>query len=259
MDNIKLEIVKPHTDMITPKYFPNWAKQSLLLIEECGRVSHRSEKRAKKGSAEPFIRKVAIDWGHESIIRHFGFTVCFVCSRAASHQVVRHQAGTVFTQSSQRYCDYSKKKHGGKLRVIIPPSIGELPEGTVINTNANGLVSIEGTEDQDVLNRNPNLVVYLASLLDDYELYKYLASQGIKVEDARYGLANATATEVYMTANYQAWRHFCRMRLDKHAQWEVKLLARQVFNNFKEHCPLLMENLRTHSGDPCEPVEVVDG
>ena len=103
---IGIRIVKPEVEFITPKYMPTEWKNQLLLIEECGRVSHRSEGRMKEGTCEPFIKKIAMKYGHESIIEHGVFTVCFVCDRSCSHQIVRHRLAA-YTQESQRYCDYS--------------------------------------------------------------------------------------------------------------------------------------------------------
>ena len=103
---IGIRIVKPEVEFITPKYMPTEWKNQLLLIEECGRVSHRSEGRMKEGTCEPFIKKIAMKYGHESIIEHGFFTVCFTCDRSCSHQIVRHRIAA-YTQESQRYCDYS--------------------------------------------------------------------------------------------------------------------------------------------------------
>ena len=60
----------------------------------------------KEGTTEPFIKKIAMNYGHESIIEHGFFTVCFTCDRSCSHQIVRHRIAA-YTQESQRYCDYS--------------------------------------------------------------------------------------------------------------------------------------------------------
>jgi len=250
MSGIELEIVEPHVEFITEKFHPGWADATLRLIEECGRVSHKSEGRIKDGSAGPFIRKVAIDWGHESILEHVNFTVCFVCSRAASHQLVRHRLGA-YTQESQRYCDYSKGTDDPRLRVIVPPSIGTVTHGSVVrwNFDAATLHCINPVHMAlELIDPSTPLWVYLHGVWQDCRDYLLLIEAGIPAEDARYKLP-AIKTEVYTTFNLRQWRHFFRMRLDKHAQWEIKRCAAEVYNYFKTHMPLVVENLKTHSGD----------
>ena len=50
---------------------------------------------------------------------HWTETVHFVCSRAISHELVRHRALSP-TQESQRFCNYSKGKFGGEITFIEP-------------------------------------------------------------------------------------------------------------------------------------------
>ena len=50
---------------------------------------------------------------------HWTETVLFKCSRAISHELVRHRALSP-TQESQRYCNYSKGKFGGEVTFIMP-------------------------------------------------------------------------------------------------------------------------------------------
>jgi thymidylate synthase ThyX len=114
---IGIRVNEPRVEFITPRYLPNW-KNMLQLIEECGRVSHRSEGRMKEGTAEPFIKKIAMTYGHESIIEHGFFTVCFVCDRSTSHQIVRHRIAA-YTQESQRYCDYSDASRREGLGIVV--------------------------------------------------------------------------------------------------------------------------------------------
>jgi thymidylate synthase (FAD) len=250
--NCYLEVVEPHVEFITPKHNPYWDKQALSLIEECGRVSHKSEARAKPGTAEPFIRKVAIHWGHESIIEHSNFTVCFIGSRAMSHQLVRHRIAS-YTQESQRYCDYSPDTDNvlKTLKVIIPPSITTLPQGTIISGDTGDPEVIATPPNKESISYRLDTAIgsYLNSLLQAYKTYCNLIELKIPGEDARYLLPNATKTEVYTTFNLRNWRWFFTMRLDKHAQWEIRQCAQQAFRYFQNNLPIITENLKTHSGD----------
>jgi len=265
---IGITIVSPTVEFITPKYFPNWAEASPLLVEECGRVSHKSEGRIAPGSAEPFIKRIAMGMGHESIIEHVNFTACFIGSRAMSHQLVRHRLAS-YTQESQRYCDYGHGHQDHKLlQVIMPPSIMKSANGlSSIDTLLWGKTIVEGGPSgnnlvvldskatlqlflEEAFNRVhrldtvqiPKTIKWVRKKIDTYLYYLEMRENGIPAEDARYDLPNATKTEVYSTYNIREWRHFFKMRCDKHAQWEIRMLATMAFNFLSHHIPVFFED-----------------
>ena len=244
--------------MTEEKYNASWYEQALLKIEECGRVSHKSEGRIKPGSAEPFVRKIALKYGHGSILEHASFTACFIGSRSMSHQLVRHRLAA-YTQESQRYCDYSDPDQdpdeGTEQRLKIVPHRGlkgEYPTGTKIDVLPDPAVVLHVMggryHDDDV--------DHLVSCGYAYRAYQQDRERGVKAEDAREVLPNATKTEVYTTFNIRQWRHFFRMRLDSHAQWQIKMLGAAVFCHWAEFAPLFIENLQSHSGEPLTPETV---
>ena len=53
---------------------------------------------------------------------------------------------------------------------------------------------------------------------------------GIKKEDARFVLPEATQTELIVTGNFQAWLDFIKLRADTHAQWEIRTVAKEINN-----------------------------
>lgn len=52
-----------------------------------------------------------------------------------------------------------------------------------------------------------------------------LLKYGVKPEDARYVLPEATKTNLIMTCNVRQLFHIFDMRMDKAAQWEIRRLA----------------------------------
>ena len=58
--------------------------------------------------------------------------------------------------------------------------------------------------------------------------YQDALKAGIRAEDARYLLPEATKTEIVMTMNCRELFHFLDMRLDQHAQWEIRDLASAI-------------------------------
>jgi thymidylate synthase (FAD) len=74
---------------------------------------------------------------------------------------------------------------------------------------------------------------YTAAMLS----YEKLLAAGVRKEDARFVLPEATTTELVVTGNFQAWLDFINLRMDKHAQWEIRIVAREINNILATHAP----------------------
>lgn len=134
--------------------------------------------------------------GHESILEHasVSFTVDGI-SRACSHQLVRHRMAS-YCQESQRYCKYDLN---GDDWYVVPPSIAD--------------------GDQDYL----DLFKWRACVSG--AVYVDMIANGIKPEDARYLLPEATKTRIAVTMNWRELFHFLDLRTDRAAQWEIRDMA----------------------------------
>jgi thymidylate synthase ThyX len=66
-------------------------------------------------------------------------------------------------------------------------------------------------------------------------VYRQLLDMGIAPEQARAFLPLCTYTELYMTASLAAYARVVRLRLDPHAQQEI----REVASRISEHCATL--------------------
>lgn len=153
---------------------------------------------------------------HMSVFEHASATFRIEgISRACSHQLVRHRMAS-FIQESQRYT-----KIEGDDWYVTPGAF-------------------QGKAKQDFTNEmNRHLRRYRVAL-----------SQGIKPEDARFLLPEATKTKICMTMNARELFHFWDLRLDRAAQWEIRNLAFLVWNALKgdsrqwsELCQLWMGQL----------------
>jgi len=151
------------------------------------------------------------------------------------------------TQESQRFCDYATENAvKNRLKIIVPPSIGTPMPGSIVRL-VNGNVDISQPVSEHV--KDAPLWRFLLNTLGSYQTYLQLRDDGVPAEDAREVLPNATKTEVYTTFNLREWRHVFKMRLDKHAQWQIKKIVKDVFDHFREVCPIILEGLHTHSGE----------
>lgn len=175
------------------------------VIERAGRTSYQSFEKEGEGTERSFI-KMLLKRGHHSVLEHGWATFRIKeISRALSHQFVRHRIAS-FTQKSQRYVDESN------FSWITPPSISQ----------------------------NPSAVkIYEELMKKAREAYRKLKEMGIKSQDARYILPNATETEIVITANMREWRHIIQLRGDPSSQWEIRKLAINILKVLKEHCPTI--------------------
>ena len=131
----------------------------------------------------------------EAQLHHGAATFFFEgISRACTHQLVRHRLAS-FSQESQRYVSLDK----GDWSVVVPPAIAGKEEAQA-----------RLNEAWEYLQR----------------LYQELRQMGIRKEDARFLLPNATATRIVTSMNFAAWSHFFWLRaVDKAAQWEIRRLG----------------------------------
>lgn len=126
-------------------------------------------------------------------------------SRVCSHQLVRI-AHFGILQRSQRYCDESNSS-------VSSPDFPSEYFGKVDK-------------------------IYKSS----YKLYNEMIENGIKQEDARYVLPNATSTKINMVSNFQGWKHFLHIRLAKKVQLETRLVAAEICKQLYNVAPIIFEN-----------------
>ena len=128
---------------------------------------------------------------------HWTETVHFVCSRAISHELVRHRALSP-TQESQRFCNYSKGKFGGEITFIEPL----------------------WTKDDELQRR---LWSNTMEMLEDG--YLGFLQVGRQSQEAREVLPNSTKTELVMTGTLGEWKHFFNLRCADDAHPEMRRIA----------------------------------
>lgn len=64
----------------------------------------------------------------------------------------------------------------------------------------------------------------------NFGLYRDLVHLGMKKEDARSILPMNTSTKMNVTGNLQAWNDFFKLRLNSHAQTEIRTLANTIYD-----------------------------
>ena len=185
------------------------------VIEQCGRTCYKSPEKDAETRAK-FIAGI-IHAGHTSVIEHATATFRITgVSRSLTHQLVRHRLFS-FSQQSQRYVKETEPNY------ITPTSIQEdLAKGTDKNF--------------DPMTRAAHKI-YDDCMQNCWRTYQILIELGIKKEDARFVLPNAACTEICVSGNFREWYNFLNLRLDVHAQWEIRQLAWMILDRLMASAP----------------------
>lgn len=177
---------------------------SALSPEEINASADDEEKMLK------LIERV-ISSGHYSTIEHIqlSFAISNI-SRACTHQLVRHRHMS-FSQKSQRYV-----KEKGEFDYIIPSQIA---------ANA---------ELKEKFEKHMQEVA---------QLYQEFVESGIKAEDARAILPNATASSMVASLNLRELIHLANLRLCTRAQLEIRTLIKKMCDEVIKEEPWLKSHL----------------
>ena len=176
------------------------------------------------GKPEPSPKRVrrCAKAGHMSVFEHASATfIVEGISRACLAQLTRHRIAS-YSVTSQRYCEV-----GGNDWCVIPPSVA-------------------GTDAE---------LRFRAQACDAMWSYQAAIEEGVKPEDARYLLPEATKTSLVMTINARSLQNLFTLRLDSHAQWEIREVAVTIERELEFRCdgqwPELIRILREARNGDC--------
>lgn len=197
-----------------------------LLVEFGGRACYRSW----EPGLNPNVTRVRTDQraylenllrsAHGSVLEHASYTFAFRdVSRVFTHELVRHRAGSAFSQESLRYVRLSE------IGFRVPPALEPIREQVVA-----------------IVERLEELQVEAASALgldDDgvpFEVKKEVTSALRRL--APIGLS----TDIIWTANVRTLRHVIELRTARGAEEELRLVFRQVGALMCDEAPLLFQD-----------------
>lgn len=181
------------------------------VIEQAGRTCYLSFDRIEADSHEDFIRRL-IKMGHESPLEHAYATFRIRnCSRAMTHQLVRHRLMSV-SQQSQRYV----AEDG--FAYVVPESM-----------------PAEWLDD------------FHADMKAIQKMYQKWRDRGLRKEDARFVLPNACTSEIVVSANFREWRHIFKVRTSRKAQWEIRQASRLMLEMLTEKAAPCFDDIVTEA------------
>lgn len=174
-----------------------------------------------------YIQDGIIGNKHGSVLEHSTVTFFLTnVSRVVTHELVRHRAGTAFSQTSGRYV------RSNDVDMYLPYALEEYPEAIRIyeravrdmEENLAELVEVTGIED-----------------MTDFGLKKRLTSAFRRI------IGNGQANHLVMTANHRAWRHIIEMRTSVHAEEEIRETMGDVARQLKDKFPTIYGDMNLNN------------
>jgi thymidylate synthase (FAD) len=199
-----------------------------LLVEFCGRVCYRSW----EPGLNPNVTRIREDQHdylgnllsslHGSVLEHANYTFAFRnVSRVFTHELVRHRAGSAFSQESLRYVRLTE------LGFRVPAALEPIRE-QVLNI-------VEQLEEFQVTAAE-------ALGLDDegvpFSVKKEVTSALRRL--APIGLS----TDIIWTANIRTLRHVIEMRTSSGAEEELRLVFDEVAQMMRAQAPSLFQDFQ---------------
>lgn len=236
-----MRIIEPGFEVM----FTEQLDGALKRLEQIARTCYKSEDRIHEGSDVKLI-KTLLSRKHFPMFDHVSVSVRVVCDRGVTHEIVRHRIAA-YAQESTRYCNYGKDKFGGHVTFIKPCFFPEIPLGTftcIDNISPHILkITEEGNESPTVTNRGCLVTDWAEAMLFAEDKYLFMLTNGASPQEARSVLPNSLKTEIVMTLDLTAWRHFFELRTGKSAHPQMREIAVPMLAKFKRLIPLVFDDI----------------
>lgn len=249
------------------------------LCETAGRVCYMSFAKPRPGGNAAYLDHIK-QVGHGSVTEHAVWNLLLTgISRTCSHELVRHRTGVAYSQLSQRYVDESVGEYvvPRDLQTAVnsalymkavststDPATDLLVRPAMTDAEANAKwpdVAVLAERDiQAYYDASDAGEVWLDSVGESHaayiELVNYLAAKAqaerpdlTKTEARKYArqaarsvLPNATETKIFFTANARALRHILELRVNRHAEPEIRVLFHKVWKLLAAEAPALFDD-----------------
>lgn len=203
------------------------ASSADLISEFAGRICYQSFSNPRPGGSAAYLENIKQS-GHGSVLEHAVVTFVITgVSRNLTHELVRHRAGFGFSQLSQRYVSAEN------VRFVPPYDLWDMPGALYEWRTSCQQAAYQYRTISDILTESPKW-----SGLSKTDRRKHIR------QAARSVLPGCTETQIVVTANMRAWRHFLAQRGSDGAEVEIRALAAAIARELDLLAPLLMSDVR---------------
>lgn len=207
------------------------------IPEFAGRVCYHSFQKRRPGGNQKYIEHILKE-GHGSVLEHSYVTFLITgVSRSLTHELIRHRAGTAFSELSQRFYEPDSDAIG----FVMPPlAIGNSQLETEMKA------SFRAAADR-YLTLSSLCIPVASKYVANSQHYKTPQKHGTMTvkrarEAARAVLPNATETHIVMSGNLRAWRNVIEQRGSLMADAEIRRLAACLAENLCKHAPNVFQD-----------------
>lgn len=165
-----------------------------------------------------YIQEGIIANKHGSVLEHASVTFFLTnVSRVVTHELIRHRAGTAYSQTSGRYV------RNADVDMYIPQDIEAVPAAKSIFQRA--------------MSQMEENISELATAMDidkkPFSIKKKLTSAFRRI------IGNGQTNHIVVTANHRAWRHMIEMRTDPSAEEEIRVIFAEISRQLAAHFPTI--------------------
>lgn len=173
---------------------------------------------------------------HYSCFEHCSVTFWVEAPIYIARQHMRHRVWS-YNEVSRRYTSED-------LRVYVPDNFRQQSKSNRQASTDELVNPVMSSIKGSVQTYDTRATDLMAKAIDkSMRAYFDLLDVGVCREQARGLLPMSTLTQYYATVSIRNLASFLRERLDKSAQYEIQLMAKQMFNLAKEHFPISMKAL----------------
>lgn len=219
-----------------PRYaLPPWPHDAENIIAQGGKGCYDSYGNDGR-PVDDHIRQIKAQ-KHGSVLEHANFGVFIEgVSRGLTHELVRHRAGTAFSQRSTRYTSEEE------AAVVLEPYQAILLEKVTAGTAT--------VEEYEAIEH------FLKGALISFDYYRVQVEMMMALNESLKGVAlrkwargkarqllpNALETRLTMTANCRAWRNILEERAGGGAEPEIRRLASLIYETIRPYAPTVFED-----------------
>jgi len=186
--------------------------------------------------------KYLMDNSHWSPLDMINFTFEIETSRAIGRQILRHSS-IKFQEHSQRY---SNRVLFESIELRYEDKINRQSSTEIFKDHIEAIKYIEDWTLQEYSGNAKSLIDSYLTTADNF--YNALLKVGIAKECARMILPECTTTTLSANGTLRSWLSFLNVRLDEHAQKEIRIIANLIANELVKELPNVFSSIDWKNG-----------
>ena len=187
------------------------------FFAKIARISYMNHNDNKSYEDDIRLMKYLLKNNHMSPFEHVSFTFLIECPLFISKQIMRHRTFS-YNEVSRRYTTKNIKFYLPRMRKKAQKNK-------------------QGSLDEIIQNEEKYKKDYIERLNDCHYTYQTMLKNGIAPEVARMILPQSLYTQFYMSGNLRNFIHFLELRMDSHAQKEIRIIATKIHEILKSLFP----------------------